>query len=63
MLDGRLVLTRLMSDNAEQMPGVGMVRPRLQNPPIDALRLRQAPCLVVLQRNGQSGLLSAFRNW
>jgi hypothetical protein len=47
------VPAHLVSQQAEQMPRIGMIRLNLQNPPLDLLGSLQPTGLVVLDRNRQ----------
>ena len=49
VLDGQLVLARLVSQHAEQMKRIGMVGIDLQDLPVELLRCLEVAGLVMLQ--------------
>ena len=53
VLDGNLVLARLVSNHAEKMPRIGLIRLSRKNLPIDLLGGLQPTGLMVLDRNRQ----------
>ncbi len=53
VLDGKVVLARLESDQPQKMNGVGMIRLHLQDLPIDLLGRLQPAALMVPDRNRQ----------
>ncbi len=53
VLDGDLVLAHLVSNYAEKMPRIGMIRFSLQNLPVELLGSLQPTGLMVLYRNRQ----------
>ena len=53
VLDGDLVLARLVSDHAEKMPRIGMIRLDRENLPVDLLGGMQPAGLMVLDRDRQ----------
>ena len=53
VLDGNLVLAHLVSNHAEKMNRIGLIRFSLENLPIDLLGSLQPTGLMVLDRNRQ----------
>ena len=53
VLDGNLVLAHLVSNHAEKMSRIGLIRFSLENLPIDLLGSLQPTGLMVLDRNRQ----------
>ncbi len=53
VLDGNLVLAHLVSNHAEKMEGVGLIRLDGENLPVDLLGSLQPAGLMVLDRNRQ----------
>ena len=53
VLDGNLVLARLVSNHAEKMPRIGMIRLDRENLPVNLLGGLQPAGLMMLDRNRQ----------
>ena len=53
---GDIVLSRLMCDHTQQMPGVGVTRIRRQHKPIESFRVWKSTGLMQPQRLGELGL-------
>ncbi len=57
VIDGNLMLARLIRNHAEEMPRIGLIRHDRKNLPVDLLGSLQAAGLMVLDRDRQR-----FRN-